>query len=122
MTALVVPDIPQELAEKLANLQAENAQVYADVMAAWKVDQEEARKTERAAKRVPWICRLIALGALLVMGLLAWHAIDEGAAAEGVTIITSAAASVAFVFITGRLTDQGGVDGSEVEVAREDET
>ncbi|MER5862079.1 hypothetical protein [Kitasatospora sp. NPDC002040] len=107
--------ISDQLAKKLVALQKASPAAFDVVVKRWKSDQEHAQKMELAPGRSVWICRIAALGAVAALCVLAWHAIDKGYAAEGVTIVTSLAASLAFVFITGRLTDgdKKGSSGKE---------
>jgi len=66
---------------------------------------------EASARRLEWagfmtqiaghVCGLVAL---VVLAAVAWHAIDQGAATQGASIICTGAVSIVALFVTGRLT------------------
>ncbi|MDT9689456.1 hypothetical protein Q5762_14140 [Streptomyces sp. P9(2023)] len=84
-------------------IQQSSPDVYKDLMKEKKKDQRHRRWHHT----LPTIYPLIGmLSGLIALGILTWVAlafVDQGATAEGVTIITSGAASIVVVFVTGRL-------------------
>jgi hypothetical protein len=57
------------------------------------------------------------LAALGCLTALAWHAIDQGDATQGASIICAGAVSIVAVFVTGRLTNRHS-DRDQVAAAR----
>jgi hypothetical protein len=100
-----VPPYELEFTVRELSLLAQKAPgAYQDLISQKQLDQQHRRRIAWAG----FICQIVGhvcgLIALLVLAVVAWHALDLGDATQGAAIICTGAASIVAVFVTGRIT------------------
>jgi len=88
----------------LAILAEKVPEAYRELMA----EKRNWRRLEWVGLMGQAIGHISGIIALLILGAIAWHAIDRGAATQGASIICTGAVSIVAVFVTGRITARPG--------------
>lgn len=88
----------------LALIEKESPKVYSEFMQEKKDELRHLRRLAWADLIAQVIGNVFGLTALVVLAVIAWHAIDRNAASQGAAIICTGAVSIVAVFVTGRVT------------------
>ncbi|MVU77566.1 hypothetical protein GPX89_09975 [Nocardia sp. ET3-3] len=100
-----MPEPDNEVTVKeLVALEAEAPEICRMFLEQKKLDQRHRRRFAWVSLLTQTVGNLSGLAALGILAIVAWHAIDTGAATQGSAIICTGAVSIVAVFVTGRLT------------------